>query len=326
MRSPATVRSISLWILWWGHLVATTALTTPVTTNKDWTSQPCYYRNSATEDKWCPRILLQDLRVGDALQGIVVQQHLSTKTTPKLFLDCGVCREHKKKRNWAVVNGMLRMQHAYKKESVVRKKAARLAKKRSIPVHVSRIFLAEGRFEVVLDAADVPRHPKVLQSSSRLQPGDTARGKVIRWNDYGVMVRLAGYNRPGLLHILRVRETYGKYIDGKAGLQATLPLVFPCVVLSNEKKRLFLDFHEDFKREIQQPELRAQVAEVADTSTVVDQDLSTPTKLMTDVAIDSPAGDSYEDEEDEEWYDQDGDDEEYDEDRDLEDRFGMGTY
>lgn len=287
----------------------------------DRTLQPCYYRTSATEDKWRKRIEFKNLKVGQELKGIVVQDLLGAKKGPKLFLDCGVCRPRHK--NWSIVNGMLRLS-SYKKDSVLRKKAARLKKKSGLTVYVSRIFHAEARFEVVLDAAEVPQHPKALRPSSQLVPGTKVRGHVVRWNEYGVIVRILGYNRSGLLHILRVRETYGKYIDGKTGLRKTLPQSISCVVVSNEKKRLFLDFDDEFKN---------RILGVTDENTDPnrDEDIeSSPPLSSTEMKQSESEDSSSLSSDQQEYYDsyaEDGEDYyEEDEDFDLEDRFGIGTY
>ena len=127
--------------------------------------------------KWRPRVHLDDLKVGDRLDGShVVQEFLDGKTGPKIFVECGVGRtspKRKKKKtgriendgdgksvstssnnnknnddnddnddyeeSWSIVYGMVRLGHKGMKASVVRKRSAKLRSRDSFPVWVTRI-------------------------------------------------------------------------------------------------------------------------------------------------------------------------------------------
>lgn len=309
----------------------------------------CYYRNSATRHQWRLRTDLSDLVLGQELCGVVVQELLVGRTGPKLWIDCGVGRyrvrakdPHKHQPpsppqpNWKITTAMLRLGQGYMKESVARKKAAKLRSKDSLTVYVSRIRLAQDQFEVVLSPDDVANYQRAtpLQSVSRLKPHDRVTGTVVRVEDYGVLVDIDGYNRVGLLHIQRVADLYGTYIDKKQGLEeaglergARVKLQVAAAV---EKKRLFLDFTDDVKEEAaaeqqQRDEQEAnealrQQAAVPLLVAEVKADVSTVLKELPSVA-----------EEDDNWDEEYNDDEEEeydacDEERDIEDSLGLGTY
>lgn len=160
---------------------------------------------------------------------------------------------------------------------------------------------------------------------------------------YGLIIDVAA-NRPGLLHVLKVRALYGKFIDGQKGLiEAGLERgarVRLCVE-SVEKRRLSLDFTNDVKLGAK-AELEAAAAERSalvssrkgDAKTKMERnDRSTkdvapapmPTveteRVVTSVST-SVKGES--EARDEVNYDDDDDD--YDEDRDIEDSLGLGFY
>lgn len=160
---------------------------------------------------------------------------------------------------------------------------------------------------------------------------------------YGLIIDVAA-NRPGLLHVLKVRALYGKFIDGQKGLiEAGLERgarVRLCVE-SVEKRRLSLDFTNDVKLGAK-AELEAAAAErsalvssrkgdaktkmerndrstkdVAPTPTPTAETERVVTTVSTSVKGESEARDEVN-------YDDDDDD--YDEDRDIEDSLGLGFY
>ena len=232
---------------------------------------------------------------------------------------------------------MLRMGHRNTKESVARKKATKLrAKTHGFPVYVSRIRLAQDQFEVVLQPEQVPSSETTvpLQSSSTLRAGDEVRGTVVRVEPYGCLVALDGYNRPGLLHIQRVADLYGRYIDRVTGLeeaglerQSRVRLQ----VVSNERKRLFLDFTDDVKQEAaaeaeqKAKDVAKSTASSTTVSTAVSSEMSAQELAEWEAHYSNEGGDD-EEEEDEDEDEDDGSYDDYDEERDIEDALGLGTY
>jgi predicted RNA-binding protein with RPS1 domain len=187
--------------------------------------------------------------VGQRLSGHVVEEFLEARTGPKLFFECGVGQTNSK-GEWRMVNGMLRLDRS--KLSVAKKRTARIRKKDQVDLYVSRIQAECGRLEVCADPDNVKRYKSQGKVSvSSLKPGQEVVGEVVKLLPYGVMVDV-GANRLGLLHIQKVADLYGRYINKEKGLDkfglergARIKLV----VLSNEKKRLSLDFTEDVKEE-----------------------------------------------------------------------------
>jgi hypothetical protein len=254
-------------------------------------SEPiCLYRNSATDHWWRERIELKDLTIGQELQGVLVQRHLEGTTGPKVYIDCGVGRRSRssddgQQQQWRIVNGMLRLPKE-RKSSVTQKRAARLAKKASIPVYVTRIFVASGRLEVSLTPpASTDDKPMSLQPTDSLQPGDEISGVPTVFRDYGILMKLLpNYNRHGLLHISKVSEACGLYVKQAAGLRrfasnfnndniecgedGTIPLV----VLANNKRRgIELDLSPALKQaliEERESLLASQKSATADRRTV----------------------------------------------------------
>lgn len=220
----------------------------------------CLYRNSATDNWWRERVELKDLTIGQELQGVMVQRHLEGTTGPKVYVDCGVGRRSSRSDDdgdgggqqqlqWHIVHGMLRLPKEHK-FSVTQKRAARLAKKASIPVYVTRIFVASGRLEVSLTPPALSDHdnaqrPMSLQSTASLQPGDEIIGVPTAFRDYGILMKLLpNYNRHGLLHISKVAEACGLYVKQAAGLRRFASNFndvddgnIPLVVLANNKRR-----------------------------------------------------------------------------------------
>lgn len=171
-----------------------------------------------------------------------------------VFFECGVARMDEKGK-WQIVNGMLRLGKKSMKPSVVKKKAARFRNRESgTEVYVSRIYPESGRFEVVTKVEDldllVESKEPIIPASSLMQKQEMV-GTVISVHSYGVMVNV-GANRNGLLHIQKVADLMGKYIDKKEGLEESgleRGAKIRVSIESNEKKRLFLDFTPDVKAE-----------------------------------------------------------------------------
>ena len=117
--------------------------------------------------RWQPRVHLDDLKVGDRLDGAhVVQELLDGKTGPKIFVECGVGRTSPKKKtkkisknenndneessstssnnnkddgddydeSWSIVYGMVRLGHKGMKSSVIRKRSAKLRSRDSFRI------------------------------------------------------------------------------------------------------------------------------------------------------------------------------------------------
>lgn len=312
---------------------------------------PCYWKPPWQKSRWHRRIHLEDLRVGQKLQGAIVQELLEGRTGPKLFFDVGIGRTDSEGR-WSIVNVMLRIERG--KESVTKKRIVRLRKKEFVELWVSRIQLDCARVEVCLDEDSIKKYkssaPKIPVSS--LSKGTEVTGRIVRIVPFGVFVDI-GANRLGLLHIKKVRELYGRYVDKEKGLvEAGLERgakVRLCVD-SIDRRRLALDFTEDVKNEAK-AELELEAA--SSTTSISEEETSTSTEGGSsgmseqelaewaafaavgngDVVIDTVsqgAQDSSDgiiddnDEEDEEEDDDEYDD--YDEERDIEDSLGLGYY
>ena len=367
----------------------------------------CFYRSPINNNRWKPRIELQNLSIGQELQGVIVQEKLTNTTTgPKVWLDVGVCRWSSKVKpyikkdtttnnnninatslsllslsnttsggGWKICTALLRLGMSnYVKESVIRKKITRLRNKPTLTVYVSRIFINEGRFDVVLTPEEVPSSTThntttptpTLQSVSKLNVDDEITGTVTKLVDYGVFIKLDGYNRGGLLHIRQVADLYQTYIDKKQGLiDAGLNLKsrVRLQVIEKNKKRILLDFTKDVKQiavdeqrqeqeqiERQQNELRAQLQQQREKATknqgtAMVESNSTITSLLTSDSTDdtienmdtlvvqdnvriSLDDDTNEDisHEEEEVDDDEEEYDNYDEERDIEDALGLGMY
>jgi predicted RNA-binding protein with RPS1 domain len=286
--------------------------------------EPCFWKPTWSKSLWQRRIHLDDLKVGQRLKGTIVQELLDGKTGPKLFLEVGAGRTDSDGK-WIIVFAMTRLSRA--KDSVIRKRTSRLKTKESIDVWISRVQKECGRLEVCLSKEELEKYaatPKRQVTS--LQEGEEVLGKVVRVEKYGVFID-AGANRLGLLHILKVRKLYGKFIDGEKGLiEAGLERgakVRLCVE-SVEKRRLSLDFTDDVKRESTSA-LEATSAESKTLPLIENRYTKSETEeksdfpqLLTTMPVDADVLDEQE-------YQDDGDGD-YDEDRDIEDSLGLGFY
>lgn len=320
---------------------------------KTMSEPPCFWKPSWQKGKrWLRRIHLEDLEVGQKLEGTVVQELLYGKTGPKLFFEVGVGRTNSKGK-WSIVNAMLRLDRA--KESVTKKRAARLRKKEFVDLWVSRVQAECGRLEVCLNEEDVEKYQKQPKTTvSLLRAGMEVTGRIVRILPYGVMVDV-GANRLGLLHILKVRELYGRYIDKEKGLvEAGLERgtkVRLCVK-AIEKRRLELDFTEDVKSDaeaelganksqksapLSEPE--GSTAERADTSMSAEElsewaafaESAINPQGIPPHAEEEQSGKSQdleeeEDPKDDDYDEDEGDYDDYDEQRDIEDSLGLGYY
>jgi predicted RNA-binding protein with RPS1 domain len=318
--------------------------------------KPCYWR--LPTGAWEQRLQVEDLQVGQKLLGVLFQELLDGKTGPKVWLDCGVGRIDPK-GDWQIVTGMHRLRD--RKESVVTKKVVRLRKKRfeGVDVWVSRIYPDNCKFEVVTREEQVPTEGKVTVSVTSFKANQELVGTVKRVESYGVFVDV-GANRDGLLHIQKVADLFGTFIDKEEGLiESGLEkgAKIRVTVFSNEKKRLFLDFPEDVKADAVKE--RAEIAEAnlkakyrparetgkpaapkvlseeeaaswaafatADPEPAASASSSVGSELSEEEAAAWAAygsGDVDDEEDDDEDYDDDDDDE----DRDIEDAFGIGNY
>jgi predicted RNA-binding protein with RPS1 domain len=307
--------------------VTATATTKDVSTSNKSESGECYYKRM--DGSWKPRKELSRLFVGERLFAARLPEHdlLTGKTgCPKLFLECGVGK--KKKGNWNIVNGMVRFPGKKgMKPSVVRKKAKKIIPLDSLTeVYVSKVSLEHGSFEVCLSREDALSSYEMIPAST-LKPGEQLSGVVRDVLPYGVFVDV-GANRKGLIHISKVANSQGCYINKEAGLKsAGLAKGSPVrvIVLSNEKKRL--EFDLDLAEEEPIPEENSDKEENSD-ETAMNSDKSEdneesndePTKeISTDEADMWAAYAAYENNAEE-------DDDYYDEDEDIEDALGIGSY
>jgi predicted RNA-binding protein with RPS1 domain len=339
--------------------------------------RPCYYKTP--EGRWKPRIELSALALGQELQGYVVQELLDGVTGPKVFLEVGVGRTTRQRvfnetdvvsaarpeSGWKIVYAMLRLGSKGTKPSVTQKRAARLRKKTAgTPVFVSKIRSENGQLEVCLNEFDVERSATPKVSASSFPIGKELTGTIKRIEPYGVMIDV-GANRLGLLHIRKVADLYGSFIDKAQGLEEAgleLNTKVKVQVASNEGKRLFLDFTNDVKEEgrlereererekqeryerwLARNQLMAVPGENETTSVAVPSDT-----FSVEEDVDSNVSTTISDEEsllsEEEaaaWavfatggstsvsvpsVVEEEDEDDYDEDRDIEDALGLGTY
>jgi predicted RNA-binding protein with RPS1 domain len=322
--------------------------------------KPSFYATKELDRRgkpvWKPRKKLSELKVGDPLQGFVVQEHLEGVTGPKVYLECGVGRYNPQKQTWKMVNGMLRLGRRDAKASATNKRVARLRNKDSMECYVSRIYLDTGNLEVVLKPAEVPPEPAKLVSVSSLRPGQEVVGTVNALVPYGVFVDV-GANRLGLLHIQKVADLYGTYIDKEKGLEGSgleRGAKIKLQVERIEKRRLSLDFTEDVKegaakereeREKRKAARRKQegnetatttasltavgadalvsvggVSEEVEKGGVEEKEDVDPWAAYAAASQGIDNGKDRDEEADEDDYD------DYDEDRDIEDALGLGTY
>ena len=126
------------------------------------------------------------------------------------------------KGKWKMVSGMLRVAKNYAKPKVVKKKIQRLSGQ-PVELYVHKIRLSEGKLEVCTTLEELERQIEKSQSQeqivsiSSLEQGQGVIGTVVQVRPYGVMVDV-GANRRGLLHIQKVADLYGRYIDKEDGL------------------------------------------------------------------------------------------------------------
>jgi predicted RNA-binding protein with RPS1 domain len=218
---------------------------------------------------------------------------------------------------------------------VAKKRAARFRKKDRVDLYVSRIQAECGRLEVCADPDDVKRYKSQGKVSvSSLKPGQEVVGEVVKLVAYGAMVDV-GANRLGLLHIQKVADLYGRFINKEKGLDkfgiergARIKLV----VSTNEKKRLSLDFTDDVKEEAakERAENESKKAQ-AESSGMSEEELAAWDEFASKEPerVESKTEVAAADEEEEDDDDDDEDDEDYDnydEERDIEDQLGLGSY
>ena len=121
-----------------------------------------------------------------------------------------------------MVSGMYRVAKNYAKPKVVKKKVDRLTDKK-VELFVSKIRLSEGKLEVCTTMEEFERDMEKIKnrgelvSVSSLNVGQDVVGKVVDVRPYGVMVDV-GANRNGLLHIQKVADLYGRFINKESGL------------------------------------------------------------------------------------------------------------
>jgi predicted RNA-binding protein with RPS1 domain len=168
-----------------------------------------------------------------------------------VFIDCGLgCIDGKGK--WQIVTGMLRIGGRGMKETVIRKKVTKLRKKEGgIPVFVSKVYKASSRIEVVTDSSllAVPAEPKI--GVGALRKDQELIGTVRRLENFGALIDV-GANRLGLLHIQKVADLYGRFIDKTKGLEEAGLEVGARIrveVAELDQRRLFLDFTPDVRKE-----------------------------------------------------------------------------
>lgn len=289
---------------------------------------------------WKPRIQLKDVKVGQMLIGEKIPKAdlLGGKTGPKIFFECGVGRINSKGK-WQMVSGMLRVAKSYSKPSVVKKKAERLSG-RPVELFVHRIYPESGRMEVKLSLEDVEQDIETVKpkfSASSLKVGQELVGKVIELKPFGCIVDV-GANRNGMLHITRVADLYGRYIDKEEGLEEAgleRGAAIKVAVSSNENRKLILDFTQETKdiaaREAEAMKREEEIVS-ASVSPTIELDQQSNGRGLEDVQNNKDV--SMSDEEAAAWaaYAQDNDDDKeddddyYDEDEEIEDMLGIGSY
>ncbi len=285
--------------------------------------KPCFYKSP--DGEWKQRTQLKDLVHGQLVVGrkISTSDLLEAKTGPKVFFEVGVGRIDTR-GNWQIVNSMLRLGKKYSKPSVIKKKAGRLAGK-PVELYVSKVCLDTCRLEVTLSLEEQLAIDENITkiSASSLKPGEELVGKVVQVRPYGVIIDV-GANRDGLLHIQKVADLFGKYIDKQDGLEESgleRGATVKVTVQSNERKRLFLDFTDETKALAAQERqgVPAVSEKTSEEENMVDLDDEEPTQYNEyDISDDEAAA----------WaaYGSDDFEDDYDEDADIEDALGIGSY
>ena len=123
------------------------------------TPKPYFYKR--IDGIWRPRKPLCELFIGQSLFATRIPQcdYFDGATGPKVFLECGVGRM--KGDKMINVNGMLRLgkltgKKNRMKESVLRKKMAKVPEDELFKVYVSKISLDHGTFEGMLNMMELP--------------------------------------------------------------------------------------------------------------------------------------------------------------------------
>jgi len=300
-------------------------------------AEVCYYRRS--DGPWKPRKELDRLSIGERLFATRLPERdfLDGKRGPKAFFECGVGKINSKGK-WSIVNGMVRIGSRKMKPSVVRKKLAKMPPTDIIEVYVSKISLAEGRFEVSLnkeDALERASSAEKIVPASSLKVGEILTGIVKQVKPYGVFVNVNNANRNGLIHISKVAKRYESYVakeDGLKSLGLKRGSPVDVIVLSNDKKRLELDLApivEESPADDVEDEVEPPTAEAGEGSGSDDASEDEAAMWTAYAAPDS----STNDDEAAMWAayaapDSPSDDDEgdYDEDEDIEDALGIGSY
>lgn len=283
------------------------------------------------------------MKVGQVLQGTKLKKNdiLNGKTGPKVFFECGVGRIDPN-GNWRIVNGMVRLGTRFSpKPSVIRKRVDKLNKssdRELIELYVHKIRSDCAQLELRLQpieeditSADDETINVCVVPASTLEPLQELVGKVVRVEDYGVFVDV-GANRLGLLHIQKVADLYGRYIDKSDGLvEAGLErgAKIRVSVDTNARKRLFFNFPADVLNEAEEEQKQKELQEENDRQKDLEQEetvaiLAEETSEEEDdmaAWADFAAAPDFND--DDYYYD---DPKEEDEDRNIEDSLGMGSY
>jgi hypothetical protein len=345
--------------------VSTTPYAASTTTTDTETSDrpPCFYKSP--QGRWQPRIDYLDLTIGEAMTATVFQPLFEGKTGPKLWVDVGAGRYSAATKSWSIQTAMLRL--PMRKMSVARKKAQQLAKQDSFEVYVSRILPENNLLEVSLypiDSTTMVSVP-VYKPVSSLTIGQSVNCTVEKICDYGVLVRIDGINRHGLLPIRQVGRLLGRFVAGKEGLQdkATAGGFSPRMRLQLQVseikgKRLLLDFtDETYQEKENENEYKTKQRErktEGETGTDIDEDsYNSSAKMRTtksserlavsptsassatlDKTVGSSAASTVQKNTvavnkgtvNDEEEDDDNEDSDYDEDRDIEDALGLGYY
>ncbi|KAL3920176.1 MAG: hypothetical protein SGILL_003393, partial [Bacillariaceae sp.] len=299
---------------------------------KDGEEKKSFWKSKAERRQWQERKRLEDLHVGQELTGYVFQELLDGRTCPKLFFECGVGRINKH-GDWKIVTGMLRLPRG--KTSVTKKRAARYRKKGMVQLFVSRIQKECCRLEVCASVEELEKYthesPKVPVGS--LQRGQIIEGTIFKLHPYGATVDI-GANRRGLLHIKKVAELYGKYIDKEKGLEEAgieKDARVKLMVESVQDRRVFLAFTPDVKREAQEALASQQARLMPQSQASEHEDLDLwaeyASQQETSASSQEPDGDVEDPfhhakvkDDEEDHYD------DYDEQNDIEEALGLDMY
>jgi predicted RNA-binding protein with RPS1 domain len=225
-----------------------------------------------------------------------------------------------------MVFGLLRLD---RKVSAAKKRLSRLRSKPFFTGYVSQIRPSNDQFEIILSLDDLPKAQKMVSCGS-LKVGQEVVGRVERVEPYGVLVTVevdgATVNRHGLLHIQKVADLFGQFINKeeglkKAGLGRGERVKLQVTALAS--KRLSLDFTEDVKANArQEQEDIAKQRELKRNPPLADASRTVSGPGSVDV---EEGADELEANDDEVDWEEEGD-EGYDEDRDIEDQLGLGSY